>query len=243
MPGPVAQPGGRFGLDIDVTSPVITGAVDGGDQDSAVISVTGGDTIRLFYRLLNAATWIEGETRFASGDIIQTGLTAGQWYEFYCKADTGSGLSDPSNLVTLLILASTATIEQAIYSLLSADPTVSGLVGNRITPVLVPQDSAMPAVTYAEVAGVRENTMDGPAGLVRSRWQFNCWGISYADGRSVSDAVRQVLDGYSGSGAGVTIQSIMTIGENNISANPAGKNVARRYGNSLDLEVWFCETA
>lgn len=134
------------------------------------------------------------------------------------------------------------TIEQAIYTLLSDDVTLSGLVGDRITPVIVPQGSAMPAVVYTEAAGIRESTLSGPVGLVRSRWQFNCWGESYEDVRAVSDAVRQVLDGYSGSDAGVTIQSIRTLDENDISATPAGKDVARRYGKSLDLEIWFCET-
>ncbi len=240
----VAQPGARFGLDSRPDAPVITNAVDGGDQDSAVISITGTDTIRLFFRLLNAASWTTGLTRIGSGDITQTGLTAGQWYEFYCKADAEPGLSDPSNLVTLLILASTATIEKAIYSLLSGDPTLSGLVGTRIDPVLVPQGTAMPAVTYMQIPSRRDDTLGGPTGLVQSRWQFNCWASTTAEARTVASALRQAISGYSGSGTGVVIQVIMAPDQEiDISANPAGKNVARRYGKTQDFEIWFCEAA
>lgn len=244
--GIVAQPGARFGTGADSvpSAPVITGAVDGGDQDSAVISITGTDTIRLFYRLLNAASWTTGLTRIASGDITQTGLTAGQWYEFYCKAEAESGLSDPSNLVTLLILASTATIEKAIYSLLSGDVTLSGLVGTRIDPILVPQSDDMPAVTYKQLPSRRDDTLGGPTGLVRSQWQFTCWSDLYAEAREVADALRQAISGYSGSGTGVVIQVIMAPSdEHDVPADPAGKNVARRYGKALDFEIWFCEAA
>ncbi|HEG43246.1 MAG TPA: DUF3168 domain-containing protein [Phycisphaerales bacterium] len=241
----VAQPGARFGLASRPSAPVITGAVDGGDQASAVISIVGTDTIRLFYRLLGSvAGFTTGLTRIGSGDITQTGLTAGQWYEFYCKADAEPGLSDPSNLVTLLILASTATIEKAIYSLLSGDPTLSALVGTRIDPMIVPQGTAMPAVTYMQIPSWRDNTLDGPSGLVRSRWQINCWALTTAEARTVSNAVRQAIAGYSGSGTGVVIQAIMAPDlEIDIMANPAGKDVARRYGKTQDFEIWFCEAA
>lgn len=80
--------------------PVITGTVDGGNGSSVVVSITGTDTIRLFYRVLHTATWIIGLTRIASGDIIQTGLSSGVVYEFYCVADDGSLQSGPSNIVT-----------------------------------------------------------------------------------------------------------------------------------------------
>lgn len=234
---------GSFGVGQYPDTPVITGAVDGGDQDSVVVSITGTDTIRLYYRLLNAADWTTGLTREGSGDITQTGLTAGQWYEFYCVADVSEAISAPSNLVTVFIVVGVATIETAIYALLTGDGTLTALVSTRVTPVLVPQGSAMPAVTYAQVSGIRIHATSGPAGLVNSRWQFNCWGVSHASVRAVSDAVRQAIDGYSGTIGGVTIQAIQTEMEVNIDANPAGINRARRYGKALDFNVWFEEAA
>ena len=81
-------------------APVITGVIDGGNGSSVVVSITGTNTIRLFYRVRNAAIWITGLTRIASGDITQTGLSSGVVYEFYCVADDGTLQSAPSNIVT-----------------------------------------------------------------------------------------------------------------------------------------------
>lgn len=243
MVGPGLGMFGSFGVGQYPDAPVITGAVDGGDQDSVVVSITGTDTVRLYYRLLNAASWTTGLTRNGSGDITQTGLTAGQWYEFYCVADVSGAISAPSNLVTVLVITATETIETALYALLTGDGTLTSLVSARIFPVLVPQGTTMPAVTYAQVSGGRVHATDGPAGLVNSRWQFNCWGVSNASARAVSDALRQAIDGYSGTTGGVTIQAIQTEMEVNIEANPAGINRARRYGKALDFNVWFEEAA
>ena len=243
----VGQPGGRFGTTgggggpIPAT-PVISGAVDGGDNDSVVVSITGTDTIRLFYRILAAPPWTTGLTRSGSGDITQTGLTPGQWYEFYCVADNGTNQSAPSNIVTVLVVPVVQTIETAIYALLTADLTLTALVGTRITPVIVPQRSAMPAVTFAQVAGARTHSVDGPTGQVNSRWQFNCWASNTRSPRAVADALRQAIDGYSGTTGGVIFQSIQSQTENDIDANPAGVNVSRRYGKSQDFEIWFLET-
>ncbi len=135
-----------------------------------------------------------------------------------------------------------STIEQVVYELLSGDGTLSGLVGTRITPNLVPQGSSMPAVSYTQTSGLREQVMTGPVGLVNSRWQINCWGLSYASVRGVANAVREAIDGYSGSGTGVTVQVIMCLDESDNPAMIAGKDIVRRYGKTLDFEIWFCET-
>ncbi len=90
-------------------TPVITGTADGGDGSSVVVSITGTDTIRLFYRILHASSWTTGLTRAASGDITQTGLSSGLTYEFYCVADDGNLVSAPSNVVTQVVSGTDAS--------------------------------------------------------------------------------------------------------------------------------------
>lgn len=94
-------------------APVITGIVDGGNGSSVVVSIVGTDTIRLFYRVLYASSWITGLTRSGSGDITQTGLSSGVWYEFYCVADDSNLVSAPSNIVTQRV-SGTASVDAAI---------------------------------------------------------------------------------------------------------------------------------
>jgi len=97
--GPIgfhAGPAGSTGT--PPAAPVITGIVVGSNDTSVVVSLTGTDTLRLFYRVQYATTWLTGLTRSASGDITQTGLSAGTFYEFYAVADDGSLIGAPSNV-------------------------------------------------------------------------------------------------------------------------------------------------
>ena len=79
-------------------APVITGIVVGSNDNSVVISLTGTGTLQSFYRVQYATDWITGLTRSGSGNITQTGLSTGTFYEFYATADDGNLISAPSNV-------------------------------------------------------------------------------------------------------------------------------------------------
>ena len=242
--GPIGVHAGSTGaLPTVPNAPVITGAVDGGDEDSIVVSVTGSDTIRLFYRLLLATSWTTGLTRSGSGDITQTGLTAGSWYEVYCVSDNGTLQSAPSNIVTVLVIStSSTTIETALYSILIGDATVLSLIDTRVYPGIVPPGADMPAVTYSQISGDREHVGDGPVGLVDSKFQFNCWAKNYGESRTLADAVRQALDGFTGVQNTVLIQTVMLELEVDIDGDRPQINELHRFGKALDFRIWFNET-
>ena len=120
-----AQVGLNFGSmdDTPPDTPVIADVVDGGNGSSAIISTTGTNTIRLYYRLLYADSWTVGGTRSGSGDITQTGLSSGKTYEFYCVADDGIMVSIPSNVMSQRISGTTAkdaALECSVISILAA---------------------------------------------------------------------------------------------------------------------------
>ena len=70
-------------------APVITNAVDDGNGSSITVSLTGTGTLGLYYRQKLASSFTTGLTRVGSGDITQTGLTQGTWYEIYATATSG----------------------------------------------------------------------------------------------------------------------------------------------------------
>lgn len=88
-------------------------------------------------------------------------------------------------------------IEQGIYSLLANDATIKSLVANRIYPVLLPTNVAYPAISYQDISASSGATMDG-SGERMKRIQFSIWSKAYADGKAVQAAIRNLLDGYSG---------------------------------------------
>lgn len=132
-------------------------------------------------------------------------------------------------------------IESVLYSLLVGDATVGGLVGTRVYPAIVPQNASLPATTYQQLSGVREHTCAGPQGMASPRFQINCWADTYAEARTLSDAVRVLLDGYSGTVSERTVHVMMLEDEGDMPEVPAGKDVLKRFVKRLDFIIWFKE--
>ncbi len=223
-------------------APIIVSVTDDGNADSATVAVTGDGLIQLYYRVQGDSAWITGNTRTNSGDIVQTGLTTPNWYEFYATAAPSGVESAPSNVVTAYIAGvSTVTIEEALVEILLNDATVNSLVGNRIKPNYIPQNMAMPAVTYQEIDSPRDHTMDGPSGFVPARWQLNCWGTTYDSTSDVAEAIRQAYDGFSGTVGNVVIQAITDEGHSDMPNLNAGNDQLRRLGKRQDFNVYYTE--
>lgn len=103
---------------------------------SASAAVTGSGTITLYYRIFGASAWTTGTPRTGDGDITQTGLTQGSWYEFYATANDGLE-SAPSELVRVLATDPADTTAAgpvgkstaAMRDLLAASATFQAAVG------------------------------------------------------------------------------------------------------------------
>jgi uncharacterized protein DUF3168 len=88
-------------------------------------------------------------------------------------------------------------IEAGLVSLLQADGTLTGLIGARLYPVLVPENSAYPCLSYQAVSGSAETTLE-PKEALRRRYQFDAWGLAFLDCLNVQNALRNILFGYCG---------------------------------------------
>lgn len=105
-------------------------------------------------------------------------------------------------------------IEQGLFSLLSSTSSITALVGNRISPVLLPTGSAYPALTYQIVGSSSEPTFS-TSGFQRLRVEINCWSDRYLDAVTLRDTVTAALDGFQGVLSDGTylqnVQSLQTI--------------------------------
>lgn len=80
---------------------------------------------------------------------------------------------------------------------MSADPTLSGLVGGCIYPVLVPTDATFPCVSYAVVSSSSEYALDGS----QENWkriQIDAWSETYATAKAIQVALHSLFDGFTG---------------------------------------------
>ena len=85
------------------------------------------------------------------------------------------------------------TIGTDIYTALSGDGTVSGLVGNRIYPNWIPQDVTYPCVAYFSDGDDVENDLSGEASIAHHNYEFVCFASSYSGAQSLADAVKNAL--------------------------------------------------
>ena len=58
---------------------------------------------------------------------------------------------------------------------------------------------------------------------------------------AVAEALRELLDGFSGTVSSVVIQCIFLSDQSDLPVIPAGNEVARRYAKRMDFTVWFNE--
>lgn len=70
-------------------------------------------------------------------------------------------------------------------------------VDDRIYPVKLPQNPTLPAITYQIISGLRGYTQDGKDGVTDYRVQINIDAYSYAECRTVRDAIAAGISGVS----------------------------------------------
>lgn len=133
------------------------------------------------------------------------------------------------------------SVASDLRSFLLADATLTGLVGLRVHPAILPQSGPFPAITYQWTSGTRYQTSDGPVGLSRPRIQLDCWAETYLQAEAVFEALRRRLDGFvgvMGGSPGTPVQGVFFESERDGPYEPE----AKLYRRSADFFVFFEET-
>jgi hypothetical protein len=86
------------------------------------------------------------------------------------------------------------TIEEAIYSYLSNETGITSLVGSRIYPVKLPQNTDYPAITYFRVSGPEHHEKD----MAYPRFQFSCWAAEYGTAKGLAAEVKAAFQRFKG---------------------------------------------
>lgn len=97
-------------------------------------------------------------------------------------------------------------IEDVLYSRLSGFPGLANLVGDRIYPIILPQECRLPAVTFRRAATpVREPLLSVDSGEVVAHIEITAWSLlaDYDVLRAVARQVRLALERWSDEAQGV----------------------------------------
>ena len=99
-------------------------------------------------------------------------------------------------------------IETAIRSILINDATVKDIT-TRCYPVTIPQSPTYPLILYTKITGMRDHHLQGPNGRAHPRMQIESWAKTYTEAKTLAGAIREALDGYSGTASGTVIGSCL----------------------------------
>lgn len=104
-------------------------------------------------------------------------------------------------------------LETGIFAQLQADAGVGALAGDRIYPILMPQESTLPAITYQRISTRDSYAHDGVQCLSKVRMQFDCYAETLLAAEAVAAAVRASLDGQRATWGAVSILASFRVNE------------------------------
>jgi hypothetical protein len=115
-----------------------------------------------------------------------------------------------------------------LYSLITKDAAVSALLAARnksgqpgpapqtsgVFPSQMPEGDPLPAIVYTQVHGAGLMSMDGPDPLKFARFQFSCYGATYAAAKALARALLNLLENFTGDlSDGTVIGNMERVGE------------------------------
>ena len=127
-----------------------------------------------------------------------------------------------------------------LTSFLQANSTVNAIIGNRVFPRILPEGSTttnyLPAVVYNQVAAPHECTMDN-ARYVEETFQLECTADDYKTAKQLAVAVRNALEGFSGSMGGTNVHGIFIQAERDAPWDME----TLHYRTDVDVKIWHPE--
>lgn len=104
-----------------------------------------------------------------------------------------------------------AIASKAIYNLLLNDPTISGIVGNKIFPTISEEGTESPFIVYIERLAEPLITKEGSFERDYVLIEILSVAKSFLESRAIGDAAQVLLNGYKGTVAGVRIDNTIYV--------------------------------
>lgn len=106
--------------------------------------------------------------------------------------------------------------EESLYRHLIGSNGINAIAGDRIFPLMLPQNCPLPAVTYQKVSGERLHSLQGDTGYTTPVFQISARADTYAQCKVLAEQIRLSLQNFSGvmgGAAGTDIGAVLLMGE------------------------------
>ena len=132
-------------------------------------------------------------------------------------------------------------VEKGIYAILAADTDVSTAVGDRIYPMIAEQGAALPYITFQRISANHIDCTTGSSGLAEARIQIDCVATGYLATRTLTEHVRDAMQGYTGVAGTIDIDIIRLLDDRDGLQEEIEGSEKVRFVVSSDFAVWFAE--
>jgi len=89
----------------------------------------------------------------------------------------------------------TVIIEEDLFSYLKSQSGLTNLVGNRIYPLVAPDDATLPYVVYQKISSVEGVSHSGNSHIAHSRFQFFCVASMYKEAKDIAIQLKLIFHG------------------------------------------------
>jgi hypothetical protein len=126
-----------------------------------------------------------------------------------------------------------------LVELLSSNASINAIVAGRIFPVKMQQGETRDSIVYNRITELETYKMDGPSGLLSTRYQFDAWSQSADSAVVLADLVKEQLGGFSGRIMFDPPNYVNVLGIFLINGRDDWDNLALMYRVSRDYYVWY----
>ena len=113
------------------------------------------------------------------------------------------------------------TIGRLVKDRLTGYAGISALVSTRVYPGRLPQRPTYPAISYKRISNAGAN---GSTALRESRWQFDCWDMTYGGAHELAVQVKTAFEEFSDVGETPGIKQSYVVNEIDDDDWEAGKD-------------------
>jgi hypothetical protein len=129
-------------------------------------------------------------------------------------------------------------MEGALHNILSTDAGVIALVTDRVYQVVLPQETALPAVLITRISTTgRELTQDGTLGVAEAVMEIASYATTINEAQALSRACRLAVRDRKGAFSGVQVLRVQFINEAN-----EFSLTANMFAQFLDVAFLYRET-
>jgi hypothetical protein len=131
------------------------------------------------------------------------------------------------------------SMEGDLVAKVVANAAVTALIVDRMSPLIVPQDENLPALSYQVIDTLHVESMGGSSGLAASRVQISAWSRTYLEAIDLAEKVRIAIHGYTGTMGSTQAVAILVLDGPRDGYEPATGSDVAIYRRDYDYQIHF----